>query len=137
MPRNAPECGRPAAAAYALQTRGDGHLPQAAPPAPGITSQAGKALAAEFDSLAATMRLAQMTAAPVDVTRMTSVIKAPAAPVEEPPPFAPPPAQARPAVAEAPEEPEAQEAQPFPVAPAAVLGLLVLVALGLGIALAL
>jgi serine/threonine-protein kinase len=122
----------------------------AVPTAPPM-SEAGKALAAEFDSLAATMRLAQMTAAPVDVTRMTSIMKAPTTPIEieeppgpeaedpqhpaEAPSPAAPAAAARPSAGAQVDDPPAPLA--FPVAPAAVLGLLALVAVGLGIALVL
>ena len=116
---------------------------EAAPAPAAIVSASGKALAAEFDSMAATMRLAQMTAAPLDVSRMTSVraaqasieeppsfVAEPAAPATPPPPVAPAAAPQQSAGAQADEPPA-----PFPVAPAAVLGLLALVAVGLGIAL--
>jgi serine/threonine-protein kinase len=115
-------------------------------PAPGVpgvpsASEAGAALAAEFDSLAATMRLAQMTGAPVDVSRMSSIMKAPTTPIEieEPEPFVPQPQAIAPAAAAPQRSAEARSdaPAPFPVAPAAVLGLLALVAVGLGIALAL
>jgi serine/threonine-protein kinase len=99
----------------------------AAPASASIVSASGKALAAEFDSMAATMRLAQMTAAPLDVSRMTTV-RAEHASIEEPPPFVPAPVD---------KVAEPSPALPFPIAPAAVLGALALVAIGLGIALAL
>jgi serine/threonine protein kinase len=122
--------------------------------APGITSASGKAIAAEFDSLAATMRLAQITAAPSDVTRMTSIMKAPRSPSEEPQSFMEPerdeaaaseppptpvplPAAAATQPVALPRSGDAEEPRPFPVATAAVLGMLALVAVGLGIALAL
>jgi hypothetical protein len=153
----------------------------------------GASLSADFDSMAATLRLAQLTEPSLDTTRITMIKPAPVAtsetpsetaPVEPAPvvgkpgtgaqsptpppkapepkpivaeakaPVAPPPpprtepapaAQATPAKpapapapkpAAVPAEPPVAEL-PFPVVPAAVLGTLALLALALGVALAL
>jgi serine/threonine-protein kinase len=103
--------------------------------APASTAE-GHVISPAFDSLEGTMRLAALTDAPIDITR---ILRPPAAPVPEPEIEAPaegskswiPP----PAVPGAGET-GAMPAQTFPLVPAAILGALAFVALVLGIALA-
>ena len=96
-------------------------------------STPGHVLSTDFDSLAATMRLAEMTVPALDKTRIT-IINPPPAPAPEPKPASPkavPDVEANAPVAK-PAPP-----LPFPTIPAAVLGTLALLALALGVALAL
>ena len=107
-------------------------IPPPGEPSPASTAD-GHVISPAFDSLEGTMRLAALTDAQIDVTR---ILRPPKPEPEPPAPAAPKAAIPSPIVSDAGDTAAIPPPQSFPLVPAAILGALAFVALVLGIALA-
>ena len=97
-------------------------------PPPSETAPGGMSVSLDFDSLAATLRLVQITEPALDTTRITMVKSVVPVQTEAHAPRSVAPVQTG-------AQASATKPQPFPIGPAALLGTLTLVAVALGLAL--